>query len=266
VSPLNRSNALDFSDGWFYKRVFDANNPSTFYKKIPQVNSANISEDTMKINLNSQISDINLFVGINHTNEQDLQIKLYSPGGDSVTVFAGTLQAASNNNVVTIFDDNADSILQNNRYVSFGPVIKPLNSMNSVFTGKQSQGIWKIRIYDNNTQADTGIFYSWGIQLNKAINIVKEYEEIPAGYRLSQNYPNPFNPVTYIKFQIPEPGNVSIKIYSITGAEIARVVNEYLNRGVYTVEWDASDYASGAYFYKIIAKDFMDVKKMILIK
>jgi len=266
VSPLNRSNELNFTDGWFYKRVFDYNSQPNVYKKIPQSYSLYISEDTMNISSGSTISDINFFIGLNHNNDQDLQINLYSPDGDSVNVYSNNNQMALNDNIVTIFDDNADSLLLDNRYVSYGPSIKPLNSINTKFAGKQSQGVWKVRIYDINPLSDTGIFYTWGLQINNLTQIVKQNEDNPSEFSLSQNYPNPFNPVTHIKFTIPQAGTVTLKIYNMLGEEMTTIINQTLNRGFYTADWDGSEYSSGVYFYKLIVDSYSETKKMILIK
>ncbi|MCI0717124.1 MAG: T9SS type A sorting domain-containing protein [Chlorobi bacterium] len=89
---------------------------------------------------------------------------------------------------------------------------------------------------------------------------------IPTVYSLSQNYPNPFNPVTNIKFAIPNGGLVKIAVYDITGREVAALVNQSLNAGSYTVDFDASSLSSGVYFYSISAGNFTDTKKMVLIK
>lgn len=89
---------------------------------------------------------------------------------------------------------------------------------------------------------------------------------IPKVYSLSQNYPNPFNPVTNIKYQIPADRYVSLKIYDITGREIANLVKEYKQAGYYTVSFNGSNFASGVYFYRIQAGDFVQVKRMVLIK
>jgi hypothetical protein len=88
----------------------------------------------------------------------------------------------------------------------------------------------------------------------------------PNVYALSQNYPNPFNPTTNIKYQIPKDGFVTLKIYDITGREIAKLVNEQKQAGYYTVSFNGSNFASGVYFYRIQAGDFMQVKRMVLIK
>jgi PKD repeat protein len=90
--------------------------------------------------------------------------------------------------------------------------------------------------------------------------------EIPEEYSLSQNYPNPFNPVTSIGFNIPKEGFVTLIIFDITGKEVETLINEELNPGSYSVNWYASNYPSGVYFYKLSSGSFTDVKKMVLIK
>jgi hypothetical protein len=89
---------------------------------------------------------------------------------------------------------------------------------------------------------------------------------IPEKYSLLQNYPNPFNPSTNINFQLPQSGLVNIKIYDICGKQIDELLNKNLSAGSHNVVWDAVNYPSGIYFYKISAGDFVDTKKMILIK
>jgi PKD repeat protein len=89
---------------------------------------------------------------------------------------------------------------------------------------------------------------------------------IPSEFNLSQNYPNPFNPVTLIKYQVAEPAMVSIKVYDVIGREIAVLVNEVKQPGVYQVEFNGEKLSSGVYFYKMTAGDFSSVKKMNLLK
>lgn len=88
----------------------------------------------------------------------------------------------------------------------------------------------------------------------------------PAKFELLQNYPNPFNPVTNIKYQISNNTYVTLKVYDILGKEIATLVNGNLKAGTYETHFDASSIPSGAYFYKIVAGNFTDVKKMLVIK
>lgn len=100
--------------------------------------------------------------------------------------------------------------------------------------------------------------------------------EIPAAFKLYQNYPNPFNPSTKIKFQIPLSRVVDaaggrgvftkLFVYDLLGREVASVVNEQLASGTYEVEWNASNFPSGIYFYRLTAGDFSEVNKMVLLK
>jgi hypothetical protein len=87
-------------------------------------------------------------------------------------------------------------------------------------------------------------------------------------YVLYQNYPNPFNPVTKIKYEIRESGLVSLRVLNALGQEIKLINNEYKEKGVYEIEFDASKYGltSGVYLYQLITKNQIITKKMILVK
>ena len=88
----------------------------------------------------------------------------------------------------------------------------------------------------------------------------------PVTYALAQNYPNPFNPSTKINFSIQKAGMVTLKIYNILGQEVATLVNTELKAGTYSSVFDASRLSSGVYFYSIHAGDFVQAKKMMLLK
>ncbi len=90
--------------------------------------------------------------------------------------------------------------------------------------------------------------------------------ETPLNYNLSQNYPNPFNPSTMIKFSLPEDVKVSVKIFNILGEVVAEPLNQKMEAGSHTLKFDGSALASGTYFYQVSAGDFIEVKKMSLIK
>ena len=85
-------------------------------------------------------------------------------------------------------------------------------------------------------------------------------------FELYQNFPNPFNPTTNIRFDIPKSSFVKLIIYNSLGKEIEILVNQKLKLGSYTVDWNASDYSSGVYFYKLITDEYINVKKMLLVK
>ena len=106
---------------------------------------------------------------------------------------------------------------------------------------------------------------------DNVVSVDNEIVAIPTEYKLSQNYPNPFNPSTIIKYQIPKQvrddnANVSLKVYDILGREIATLVNEKQKAGNYEVTWNADNVPSGIYFYRLRAGNFVEAKKMLLLK
>lgn len=106
---------------------------------------------------------------------------------------------------------------------------------------------------------------AWSFTVNLS-NIVRNNNEIPKVFKLYNNYPNPFNPVSKIKFDIPKASDVKITIFNTLGQNIASLVDSHLVPGSYSVEWNATIYPSGVYFYKLTAGDFTQTKKMVLIK
>ncbi len=115
-----------------------------------------------------------------------------------------------------------------------------------------------------------GINFTEGPIITLNPNGISE-EEIPGSFKLYQNYPNPFNPETQIKYAVPKNAKVSLKIYDLLGREITTLVNEVKAPGVYSVKWNGknssgSKVASGIYFYRLKADNFIQVKKMLLLK
>jgi hypothetical protein len=90
--------------------------------------------------------------------------------------------------------------------------------------------------------------------------------ELPTEYKLHQNYPNPFNPVTNINFDIIKEGNVKIIIYDVQGRVVSILANQDVLPGRYNIQFDAGNYSSGVYFYRLETPGFTDIKKMIIIK
>ncbi|MBN1302418.1 MAG: T9SS type A sorting domain-containing protein [Melioribacteraceae bacterium] len=103
-------------------------------------------------------------------------------------------------------------------------------------------------------------------QVNFTITGVESEFGTPDEFVLSQNYPNPFNPSTEIRFGVPENSNVTITIYNAVGKEVAVLVNKYFASGYYTYRWDASNQASGVYFYEMKSNNFRKTQKMLLVK
>jgi hypothetical protein len=148
------------------------------------------------------------------------------------------------------------------------------------FTLKQNENvdIWTAYIVGRGSSALESVTkikaYSLGAESFYKSNFavlpsdVREDKDInsPNDFSLFQNYPNPFNPSTNIEFRIKDFGLVTLKVYDILGREIATLVNEEKNAGTYMVTFNASNLASGIYFYQLKAGSFIETKKMLLIK
>jgi hypothetical protein len=122
-------------------------------------------------------------------------------------------------------------------------------------------------VYVTGWSKGSGTDYDYcTIKYSQGVGIKKISTEIPTLFSLSQNYPNPFNPNTKIRFDLPKNVNVKLTLYDMLGREVETIVNEQLNAGSYEVNWDGSKYTSGVYYYRLNAGEFVETKKMILVK
>ncbi len=106
----------------------------------------------------------------------------------------------------------------------------------------RTDGPWKIGVFEENTVA------------------------IPDYYVLTQNYPNPFNPETQIRFGLPEDSKVTIEVFNLQGQKVATLADGYYEAGYHSVTFSGANYPSGVYFYRTVAGNFQDIKRMLLIK
>jgi hypothetical protein len=113
---------------------------------------------------------------------------------------------------------------------------------------------------DNNLAGAVWVF------VYKVTGIAPNFGEVPEAFNLSQNYPNPFNPGTTISYQLKLSGHVTLKVYDLLGNEVATLVNEEKPAGIYSVVFDAGKLSSGIYLYKLQAGNFVETKKMTLLK
>jgi len=109
----------------------------------------------------------------------------------------------------------------------------------------------------------TGVYITLSTDITPSVD---DYLDLPREFILYQNYPNPFNPITTINYQVPVNGLVLLKVYDLLGREIAILVNEVQSTGIHTVNFDASNLPSGVYIYSLRSNDFMQNKKMTLLK
>ena len=117
---------------------------------------------------------------------------------------------------------------------------------------------WVVKTYDMRLRPIMGL-------ANASVS-VKSEEQSPTKFALYNNYPNPFNPTTTIKYEIPKTVNVSLKIYDLLGREVRTLINQEQKPGFYEIPFGSSELSSGVYFYVLRAGNFMQTKKMILLK
>ena len=199
---------------------------------------------------------------INHPDISELIITLEHEGIVDTLVYQPGISGA--NFLSTKFKDEASLQLSQGTPPFVGS-FKPANPL-SVFKGLEATGEWILTITDD-VPANDGIFEAWSISiLSDLSSDVQDMNGIPSGFALLQNYPNPFNPTTTIQYSIPQRSNVILKVYDVLGNEVAVLVDEEKERGVYSVNFDASNFASGIYLYRLHAGSFVETKKMILLK
>jgi hypothetical protein len=107
----------------------------------------------------------------------------------------------------------------------------------------------------------------WLVKLDSfPVDAKENKDNSPESFKLVQNYPNPFNPSTKISYTIPERSNVSLKVFDLLGSEIAELVNGEIETGTFTINFNASNLPSGVYFYQFKVGEYLQTKKMILLK
>ena len=123
-------------------------------------------------------------------------------------------------------------------------------------------GIDNLQIYNRGLTPEEVI----ALYNGDVVTDIEEIEAVPATYSLSQNYPNPFNPSTKIRFSLAEKSKVELEIYNVIGQKVGVLINSELNSGSHEVEFSNSKLSSGIYLYRLKAGDFVNIKKMILLK
>jgi hypothetical protein len=135
-----------------------------------------------------------------------------------------------------------------------------------------------VRSYDfTDNRVASGATYDYKVQsvstngTTKDLSTLSVTVDVPKTYALYQNYPNPFNPTTAIGYQLSAVSHVTLKVYDVLGREVATLVDGQQNAGVYKVSFDGSRFASGVYFYRIVAEGnngqrFISIKKLVLMK
>lgn len=219
--------------------------------------------DTITVTTSGALTSIELFLAARHTFTGDLDIVLRAPNGQTRDICSDN--GGSGEDVLTFFVDGGTAVTTAAFYPPWTNTAGPEVAMGN-FGATNIQGNWILEIGDD-AGGDTGSLIGWGLRFNGAVqNIEPISNNVPGQYQLYQNYPNPFNPVTNIRFDLPKASNVKLVVYDILGREVKTLINEFQNAGSYEFKFDASNIASGTYFYRIEAGDFMEIKKMVLVK
>lgn len=119
---------------------------------------------------------------------------------------------------------------------------------------------------DGYRETATNVPINQSLEFHGVVGVNNNQNQTPVEYTLNQNFPNPFNPTTTIQYTLTQKTNVKLIVYNSLGIELITLIDGEENSGLHSVSFDGSDLASGIYFYKIITPQFIDSKKMILIK
>lgn len=138
------------------------------------------------------------------------------------------------------------------------------NNIDEAF-GIVVDGANNIYVTGNSTGSGTSMDFGT-IKYSQVTGVTPVSNEIPKVYNLSQNYPNPFNPSTTVNFDLPNSSQAKLVVYDMLGRQVDVLLDGQLNAGRYKVDWNASNFSSGVYFYKLSAGDFTDTKKLTLVK
>jgi len=229
---------------------------------IPDNNPAGIT-DSVQITINpGGMYAVEVFLSVDHTYVGDLIVTLTAPNGQIRTLLSNN--GAGGKNILTFFNDNFENSPANSGYLAPWGYIKPVSTLGT-FNNSPVQGKWKIKIVDN-ALGDAGVLKGWGLKFDYFTGAGNTNPEIPKEFKLAQNYPNPFNPVTNIKYDLPKNSLVKLVVFDALGREVETLVNQTQLAGTYESVWNATQYPSGIYFYKLTTDKFIDTKKMILLK
>jgi len=193
--------------------------------------------------------------GTNHT--FGISVSLYdeitiigAPGDDDHGIFSGSIY---------IFQYDGSS------WAEFGKVSASDGQNDDLFGSSVSISSNQILVgspYDDDNGTSSGSAYVYTLEAT-SVDIKRDLAQ---GFLLSQNFPNPFNPSTTISFSLPGSSDVSLKIFNLLGEEVATLVSGKMDAETHTVQWEATGQPSGVYFYRLRAGDFLETKKLLLLR
>ena len=260
--PDNGFNSINIVDGIKY-----SSKPSLL---IPDMNIIS-KRDTIIINDDIYINDIDIKLNITHNRPSDLELRLKTSAGiTSYLLSRPGLESGltAKNHFITLDNEafrNFDFPFLINSEQFEGHFIPTKLDLNSL-SNTNAKGSWILLAYDKES-GEEGVINEWSLVIRKKkILDVNESIEL-RDYNVLSNYPNPFNAQTNINFSLSKNTVLSLKIYNILGEMVAELVNkEEFAAGSHVVSFNASKLTSGVYFCKLTSKDFNQTIKLLLIK
>jgi subtilisin-like proprotein convertase family protein len=234
------------------------------------------SADTIPIVITDKLLDGHSVVGvrvmvdsIEHAAVEELDIRLSHGGTDVVLVAPGDISGA--NLEGTVFTDGIGNPVSSGDAPYTGAF--RANGQLSDFADVDPDGNWILTITDG-VDGNDGVFKAWGITLltDLATGVVDvPGDDLPRDYALSRCYPNPFNPSTTIEFSLKRRSAVELVVYNSLGQRVKTLVNEPLSAGTKQVDWNGTDesgtpVASGVYFYRLSTDQYIESRKMMLVR
>ena len=236
------------------------------------INEFMASNGTTVMDADSSYDD---WIELYNNSDEDISLSGYflSDDGDDLSQWAIPDTTISANGYLIVWADNDEDqkgLHANFKLSGSGETIYLSNSdttiIDEVSYADQTTDISMGR-YPNGTGSFVQMTPTFGIVNIDAITSVEDEQlELPSSFSLEQNYPNPFNPSTQIVVSVPESGMYTLRVYNAIGQEVAVLLNDQVNIGTYTFNFDASHLTSGIYFYNFSGNNFTQTKKMMLLK
>jgi len=257
--------------------VYGQSNPYQILDHAPNEFALQTPADQSEIKLNAA-SQAEQFTWVKATPQDpytDIQISRFDPTlyTDDVRYEIIFLDAASLTRSIRFdSDDNGKEAMFTSNHGQLAGII---DQMSGLPTTKSQDVVWKVEATDGlytteSTPPNGDPRPGFRLKLTKE-GILSVGETAPANFALSQNYPNPFNPTTTISYSLPKSTQVTMVVYDLLGNKVKTIVNESLDAGTYKVTWDATNdlgvqVPSGNYILKMVAGDFVQTRKMTLLK
>ncbi len=263
TQPPNIISSLFYDYNGSYSPANVLSSGKGYWVKVSQNGSINLTTTFGKIpeNANFEIKDYEYELNFISANRNS---KLYLLSGNfdmkkfelpPVPPFDGFDVRFSTNSFIEKINDEEKIILISGNE----PVILSLKS--------NDKNPLILKYYNSGIEMETILSSGEQIKFDNNIRLIKVKRiNLPDEFVLYQNYPNPFNPVTKIQFYLPEKSKVTLNIYDIRGRKLETLVEQSLNQGMHTINFDGSRYPSGVYFYELRTEKFRNMRKMILIK